>query len=177
MRRVPSPRTIEGPSPPSWKPLPERYEDRVMRLFQSRFKFHPDVTASAWPSIDEPRPSLTLDLSSVSTPHGSSIPHADETILGFFLSAFPASTRLVAINVNHYAHWFWPHRFAVAQRQWPDAWAVHPFPNGDYSIFLTEEMSQGTFGHPWEKTLCLFGQALLNVVPMADSPWPVKRRS
>jgi len=55
-------------------------------------------------------------------------------------------------------------------------WPTTVFPNGDYTIFLTEDMSTGTFGHPWEQTLCVFGEPMVSaLVPMLASWLPIKR--
>jgi len=35
---------------------------------------------------------------------------------------------------------------------------------GDYFIFLAEDLRFGTFGHPWEHSLCVFGTELLEAV-------------
>jgi hypothetical protein len=42
----------------------------------------------------------------------------------------------------------------------PD-WPGYVYPDGDYYLYLTGDMRLGTFGHPWERTLCVFGEALL----------------
>jgi len=34
------------------------------------------------------------------------------------------------------------------------------FPDGDYHIHLTRDLRLGTFGHPWEETVCVFGDLL-----------------
>ena len=31
------------------------------------------------------------------------------------------------------------------------------FPNGDYTIFVGREDGFGLVGHPWERSLCVFG--------------------
>lgn len=157
--------------PPGWQPQPESLATAWMDRFADQFRFHPDVDPSGWPSIAEPTPSLTLDLAKVGP-----IPEADEAILDLFVAAFPRDARLIAINYNHYCHWFRPHEFARADRPWPAAWWVHPYPNGDYSIFLTEDLAQGTFGHPWEETLCVFGQPLIKAVQSGALAWPIKRQ-
>ncbi|WP_198347940.1 DUF2716 domain-containing protein [Plantactinospora sp. KBS50] len=36
-------------------------------------------------------------------------------------------------------------------------WPLSPYPDGDYSIYLAEGFRFGTFGHPWELSLCVFG--------------------
>jgi hypothetical protein len=58
--------------------------------------------------------------------------------------AFPGGCRLVALDWQHPAYWFWPHRQATLDEPWP----VPAFPNGDYFILLTDDLSQETFGHP-----------------------------
>ncbi len=37
------------------------------------------------------------------------------------------------------------------------------YPNGDYAICLSEDMNSGTFGHPWEQTICIFGKELIEI--------------
>ncbi|SDZ21211.1 Protein of unknown function [Micromonospora pattaloongensis] len=83
-------------------------------------------------------------------------------------------TSLVVLDWQHQMYRFWPHRFACL----PDPqWQTEVFPTGDYYIFLTEDMSTGTFGHPWEKTLCVFGEPLVSsLVPLLTS-WPPTKRS
>jgi len=82
------------------------------------------------------------------------------------------SSKLV-LDWQHPSYWFRPHAVADATR-WPPS-PVTPFPDGDYYIFLTEDMSQGTFGHPWEQTLCVFGNDLVDdLVPTL--PFPIRRR-
>ena len=38
------------------------------------------------------------------------------------------------------------------------------FPDGEYCIFLADDFSFGTFGHPWQRSVCVFGAALLEQV-------------
>ncbi|MFD6888062.1 DUF2716 domain-containing protein [Streptomyces sp. NPDC059957] len=37
-------------------------------------------------------------------------------------------------------------------------------PNGDYYLHITEDLRLGTFGHPWEQTLTVWGPTLLAAV-------------
>jgi hypothetical protein len=55
---------------------------------------------------------------------------------------------------------------------------VGVFPDGDYYVFMTEDMTIGTFGHPWRQTLCIFGARLVeSLVPKLTAWLPVKRRA
>jgi Protein of unknown function (DUF2716) len=181
------------PASPGWEPMPDDIESEFVVRFKRRFSFRPDFYREGWPSIREPARSVTLDLSSTWTGSGPDIEEGNELILGLLVAGFPAGERLVAINYNHFAWWFWPHRFSAVSRAWyeepanaapgrdpevfvaVDPWAVHPFPNGDYSIIVSEDMSAGTFGHPWEQTLCVFGERLAAAASSLTSYWPVKR--
>ena len=40
-------------------------------------------------------------------------------------------------------------------------WPGSAYPDGDYYIYLTPDLRLGTFGHPWEHSLCVFGADLL----------------
>lgn len=52
------------------------------------------------------------------------------------------------------------------------------YPIGDYYAFLTEDFSEGTFGHPWEQTLCVIGHRLGATLGWSLETWlPVKRRN
>jgi hypothetical protein len=159
----------------AWEPLPDAIAAQAMDAFQTKYAFDPGMEPSSWPSLAEPAPSITLNISSVGSGGGLTIPQADELILRLLVAAFPPATRLVAINYNHYAYWLWPHRLAAADRSWPDSWPVHPYPNGDYSIFASEDLAAGTFGHPWERSLCIFGASPIASVRALPASWPVLR--
>jgi Protein of unknown function (DUF2716) len=60
--------------------------------------------------------------------------------------------RIYALDWQHTCFWFYP--------QLGQPWYIG-LPDGDYSIFLAEDFSYGYFGHPWEATICIFGQPLL----------------
>lgn len=40
-------------------------------------------------------------------------------------------------------------------------WPTETYPDGDYHIWLAEDLRYGTFGLPWEPSLCVFGNELL----------------
>lgn len=50
------------------------------------------------------------------------------------------------------------------------------FPNGDYYAFFTQDFSAGTFGHPWEQSLCVMGAPLVGTLGVSLRTWlPVLR--
>lgn len=135
-------------------------DTRVWDRFYSEFQFRPGEQ----PAIAEPIPSVTF---SVSAGYGQD----DETFRALIsdletktCAAFRECTlpgqRMYALDWQHEGFWFYPHvPFSEGD---PASWRIPVFPDGDYYIFLSEDFRFGTFGHPWEETICVFGQDLLN---------------
>lgn len=36
--------------------------------------------------------------------------------------------------------------------------------NGDYYFFVKKDFSWGYFGHPWEKSICIFGDVFIKAI-------------
>ena len=163
------------PVQPAWEPIAMDADDAYWALFNRRFDFRPKFSSS--PAITEPRPSVTFDLSPIFASGHTQFAAATDAVNNLTLLAMvrvlEPDASLLVLDWQHETYRLWPHRLA---RQ-PDAqWPTEVFPNGDYYIFLTEDMSMGTFGHPWEQTLCVFGEPLVsNLVPMLASWLPIKR--
>jgi hypothetical protein len=161
----------------AWQQIePESYEDH-WTPFDSRFTFRPRSGQHGEPAINEPAPSLTIDLAPIFAKGSSEFAAAQNAVNALGLLAmtrtFPESQRLLVLDWQHPSWWFWPHRQA---RDAPQSWPVEIFPNGDYYVFLSEDMANGTFGHPWEQTLCIFGTSLIpELAPLLTSWLPVKR--
>jgi hypothetical protein len=165
----------EPPVQPAWEPISMDAYDAYWSPFSQRFGFRPGM--HSWPAIVEPIPSVTVDLGPIfASDHPRFAAGADAvnslTLLAL-VRVFEPATSLIVLDWQHQTYRFWPHRFACQ----PDSqWPTDVFPNGDYYIFLTEDMNVGTFGHPWEQTLCVFGEPLVSsLVPMLASWLPIKR--
>jgi Protein of unknown function (DUF2716) len=162
----------------AWEQIPdEEYED-FWAPFDGRFRFRPRMQES-WAGIEEPPGSVTIDLSPIFAGQGSQFAAGEAAVNALALlamtEAFPVDQRLLVLDWQHPSYWFWPHRQALRSAQ---DWPVEVFPNGDYYIFLTEDMGVGTFGHPWRQTLCVFGSVLVeSLVPKLTAWLPVKRRA
>lgn len=150
----------------SWTEMTKPEMDRAWDRFYPEFAFRPSPYPKDFPGIREPSPSRTYALprdagSSLSDGQTGRLmlSSADGDMLhDRFLAAFRACTpsggRLAVLDWNHNCHWFAPHTE-------PHAWRTSVVPDGDYYIFLAEDFSWGTFGHPWEWTICVFGEPLL----------------
>lgn len=75
----------------------------------------------------------------------------------------------------------WQHpayRYSPALQSLTDAAAAVPvFPNGDYSAHMTQDPRWGTFGHPWQQTLTIWGVDLIESLGAGLLTWlPASRK-
>ena len=153
--------------------------DEYWTRFDELFGFRPGVDPSSWPAITEPLPSITFDLRVIRD--GPQLAAAYDAInaeaLRSFVFALAGVPDLVVLNWQHSAYRFRPAAQALKWNK-KSEWKVPVYPNGDYYVFLTPDYSHGTFGHPWEKTLCVFGTPLIGSLGRSLSTWlPTKRTS
>lgn len=145
----------------NWLGVPDDEYEYVWRRIDEEFAFHPGIDPEQWPGFREPVPSVTWDLSvGPRTPAGPASRFAvdgDEVNalgLAALRDCVAVGEWVWAMDWQHPGCRFWPHRMT-------GEWTVPVFPNGDYYIFLAQDFRFGTLGHPWEKTLCVFGAELL----------------
>jgi hypothetical protein len=145
----------------AWTELTRAEYDYIWDKFYLALDFHPDVDPDSWPSLREPIPSVTYSVSHYyGHPGGEAL---DEDLEQAALAAFQQLVRpggwLYALDWKHPAYRFAPHAAEVGV-----PWEVPAFPNGDYYIFVPPDLSWGWFGHPWEETICIWGQPLLDAL-------------
>jgi Protein of unknown function (DUF2716) len=163
------------PPESAWTEIGRDEYDEVWTRFQDRFGFRASTTSDAWPAIDEPTPSVTFDLSLISDgpQRGAAYDAVNAEALRAFVSTVADDEELLALDWQHPAYRFSPSRQALT---WRPEWEVPVYPDGDYFVFLTSDLSLGTFGHPWEQTLCVFGRPLVDSLATTLSTWlSVKR--
>jgi hypothetical protein len=131
--------------------------DQAWDKFYAQFGFRPDYYERDAPAIREPHPSLVYKFA-----QGRSESDLDE-LEEFFRRAFAALTPpgriMYALDWQHECYKFSPHE------DWSDL-PIGIFPNGDYYIFFDEALAYGTFGHPWQSSLCVFGEPLVRAVQL-----------
>ena len=153
----------------AWEPLSRVADEPAWYWVHDKLRFWPSTFAHDWPGFHEPRPSAAWDLSTGEYDRASAEfrlgPYAVEEhdVARAVLAALQETTAeddwLWVLHWQHQSFKFWPHRMR------PDApWPVSVFPRGDYHLFLAADFSYGTLGHPWERTLCVFGDKLLPAV-------------
>lgn len=162
------------PLPPGWTELAER--DRYWAAFTSKFEFRPSVDISSGPAISEPIPSMTFDLAAptdTDAVRASRFDAVNAEALRCFVTDFADDPSFVVLDWQHPGYRF---DASVHATNRDAEWRVPVCPDGDYYIFLREDLGEGTFGHPWEQTLCVFGERLVSSLGRTLATWlPVVR--
>ena len=148
-------------APPSTRPVTELLGDpeykRIWDQVGAQLSFKPSVTD--FPGIEEPAPSVTWRLDQRDT--GLPLETLEERLTEILWRKLPAAVAaedLYWLDWNHVGYRFDPRRVGgQGQPGWPGS----AYPDGDYYLYVTGDLRLGTFGHPWEQTLCVFGAALL----------------
>ena len=148
----------------AWCEMTREEDDPIWDRFDEQLGFRPSVHAENFPGIREPTPSLTYDISDAFSGDRAHCRQYEIDLNLKTLQAWrlciPAPRRICALDWQHTCYWLAPHE--PFESRIPEAWAVPTLPDGDYSIFLSEDLELGMFGHPWEQTLCVWGQPLLD---------------
>jgi hypothetical protein len=136
---------------------------RVWTRFEVQFQFRPGMSSRTWPAIREPAESVTWSLDALDDDSGYAM--VDAVNHGLWACTSPGGTLLV-LDWHHACYRIRPHAITAEDApRWPDSM----MPDGDYSIHLAEDFSYGTFGHPWEYSICVIGAPLLErVTPNLD---------
>lgn len=144
----------------AWVELNEAEHNAIWDRFEDVFDFRPSVSAKSWPGIKEPVPSRTYSITDMwDREH-------EEKVAARFIAAFRGcltkTERLYVLDWQHPCYSLDPRQLPTSTE--PGLWPIPIIPNGDYSIFLAPDFRFGTFGHPWEETLCIFGRSLLDAL-------------
>jgi hypothetical protein len=138
----------------SWTELSDDEYTRIWNRFYADFAFKPDYYERVMPAIAEPDPFVTFDISPQMASH--SIDEIDDLLRTAFQAITPTTTLMYWLDWHHTCYRFNPHQIeSNRQLNW--------YPDGDYYILLASDFSFGTFGHPWQQSLCVFGASLLEL--------------
>lgn len=144
----------------NWIPLSHQELKLVWETLYRDFKFNPSI--SRFPSFRVPSPFITYDISAYF--EDSSLLHADEDLEEKALLVFQELIRtdeyMPALDWQHECYWITP--YGSFEKDEFGEWTVPVLPNGDYYFFLSKEMHWGLLGHPWEQSITIFGEGLID---------------
>lgn len=152
----------------AWENLASNERASAWDRFESKFAFRPSTTE--FPGIREPQDSVTFDISRV---YGDPERYQRLTmdlsrkLVAALRRCVPEGGVVHVLDWQHACYRFTPHASFPFESE--EDWPVPALPNGDYYIFLDPDLRFGVFGHPWERTMCVFGEALVQAFH-ADPP-------
>ena len=129
--------------------------DDAWDRFYDEFLFKPNYYERILPAIHEPDPSITFDLSCEWT--DQFVDEMAQEFLKAFRAVTPPGEQLYFLDWQHQCYLFEPHLADTRA-------SVPVLPDGDYHLFLDPEFRFGTFGHPWQQSLTVFGTRLLEAL-------------
>ena len=135
-------------------------QDALWDRFGRQFAFKPSV--EVYPGIREPSASVTWHLGALHDGlDRDALQRLQRVIESGLLACVRPDEPLHWLDWQHAGYRFDPRRVGGSGRpRWPGA----AYPDGDYYLYLTADLRMGTFGHPWEESLCVFGEELLQEV-------------
>lgn len=117
---------------------------------------------------------MTLDLRPVFQNTGPRFAAGASAIDAAALRAFVwlvGDEELIALDWQHPAYRYSPARQAISS----EAARAPVFPDGDYYVHSTPSFTWGTFGHPWQQTLTIWGRPLLDSLGAELATWLPRR--
>ncbi len=148
-----------------WKGLSDEEMVRIWEWFTAEFSFRRGADPSSWPGINEPPGALTWGVGPLLTLQSEdslAFQLAEESLRRTVISAFQQCTSkgdyVFALDLNHQCYRFDPHDSRILD---VSSWPISVAPIGNYHVFISPDLESGIFGHPWEKSLCVFGRKLL----------------
>lgn len=134
--------------------------DSAWTPFNERFQFTPDYYERSAAAIRLPQNSLVIDLRPIFEHDGARFAAGEAAISSSALRAFvwlAEDNEVLALDWQHTAYHYSPSQQALSV----NAMLVPVFPNGDYFAHMTTDLRWGTFGHPWQQTLTIWGDELI----------------
>jgi hypothetical protein len=132
----------------------EPEHDDIWARFSERFAFRPDTRQ--FPGITEPPGSATWHVGDLDDAQADAL---SDIVHKGLRSCVEPGEELYWLDWHHAGYRFDPARVDEAGPHWPG----FVFPGGDYFLYLTGDLRLGTFGHPWEETVCVFGDLLTRI--------------
>ncbi|MGG0658691.1 DUF2716 domain-containing protein [Rummeliibacillus pycnus] len=144
----------------NWVPFSDKEYDQIWDRIYREFKFEPSI--SKFPSFEVPNPFITYDISDY---FGESVDldaydDLEQKALDVFKESTLVDEYILALDWQHECYWV-NSRLKFDRDEFGE-WTIPIFPNGDYYFFIQKDFKWGFLGHPWERSITIFGKELIN---------------
>lgn len=144
----------------NWIPFSKEEYAQIWDRIHRDFKFEPSI--SKFPSFQVPQPFVTYDISDFfgESADLDAYDNLEERALDAFKECILDDEYILALNYQHDCFWVNPH-LTFERDEWGE-WKIPIFPNGDYYFFIHKDFTFGFLGHPWERSITIFGKEFIN---------------
>ena len=144
----------------NWIPLSDQEYEHIWDRMYKDFRFEPSI--SIFPSFQVPCPFITYDISEYFRDLADLDAYDDleEKALVAFKEVTLVDEYILALDWQHECYWLNP-RLEFERDEFGE-WTIPIFPNGDYYFFIQKDFKWGYLGHPWERSITVFGKELIN---------------
>jgi len=142
-----------------WIELLSSEKDEIWSSVYNRLGFKPSVYTKDFPGFKEPAPSITYSFSDIWGDGFEALSiDLHNKAHELFRRVTPSGDFLFALDWQHQCYKYFPDRIKSPD---DNEWRIPALPNGDYYLFIEKSLKFGWLGHPWEQSICIFGQPLL----------------
>lgn len=135
----------------------------VWNDFTLAFDFRPSTSPWDWPGFREPAPSVTYALSLQED--DALIDEFYDAMREHLLACARPDEEVYGLDWQHECQRYRPHAvFGDETAERAVHWTAYLMPDGDYAITLADDWRWGVLGHPWERSICVFGEGLVEAV-------------
>lgn len=142
----------------NWISLKGKDYDKVWDRFYEEFQFRPSIYKKDWPSFRELKPFITYDISSVFR-REEVADDFDDKLFESLKFCVEKKEYIYGLDWQHESFLYNPH-LSIPK----GIWATPFFPDGDYYFHLNRNFEWGILSHPWEQSMCIFGDCLVACV-------------
>ncbi len=137
----------------------KEYED-VWDRFEDEFCFNPNIDGDQ--SFKFSCPYITYDISDCFEGKWTDDDYNnfDHILLESLILCTKKHEYIYALDWQHAGYWMNP-SLNLNLNEDDHRWKIPFFPDGDYYFFLQKDFRWGYLGHPWEKTIYIFGEKLI----------------
>lgn len=148
----------------NWIKINEKEENEIWDKIYNDLKFKPSVHPNDWPSLQISAPYMKYDVSDIykDNKYEELYKDLEEKMENIFVECTKENEYVLALDWQHQCYYFNPRIESI--RDEFGEWPVPIFPNGDYYFFIQKEFKWGFLGHPWEKSISIFGEELIQSI-------------
>ncbi|WP_339169663.1 DUF2716 domain-containing protein [Paenibacillus sp. FSL R5-0341] len=147
----------------NWMEIDSSLDYQLWERVCKDFNFKPSIHKEEWPSFTPPSPFIVYNIAHLYGPNFEKLYSDLETcITKAMIESSDEDDYLYVLDWQHESYLFNPRLDSPKNEL--NEWPIPLYPNGDYYFFIEKDFSWGYLGHPWEKSICIFGEELLRAI-------------